>query len=358
MKLGEGCLKHVEVFFNNLFKVSFKQIIVASLILLGFVIINKLIIDKLIKLSSKLVKKTSSNLDDNIVNAIGRPLKFFVMGMGIYFALISINIDKMPSEMLSSTKYLKILLVITICMFLYNLTLENSILHQNPNSKKNGNKVVFPFVAIVFRVIIIIITVIVIANEFGLTGFLTGLGISGVVVAFAAQDTCSNLFGGMMIVLDKPFALGDWVKTQEVEGIVEEITFRSTRIRTFCKSLVTVPNSKLTNNNIINYSKRDKWQIVFKITLDMETSAENIEKTIERMKTIIKSKDEVQKDMMIVSFTEINLNGYEILVYFYTEMVSFFRYQEIKEEINIAIVATLEHYNIKLMKNVFNEPKV
>ncbi|MGL4450979.1 MAG: mechanosensitive ion channel family protein [Sarcina sp.] len=350
-------MKHVEIFFNNLFKLSFKQIMIAGLILFAFIIVNKLVIDKLLKLASKLGKKTNSNLDDNIVNAIGRPLKFFVIGIGIYFALRSINIDQMPSDMLSSMKYLKIIIIITICMFLYNLTLENSILYRNPNTDKSDKKVVFPFVAIVVRVLIIIGAIIMIANEFGLTGFLTGLGVSGIVVAFAAQDTCSNLFGGMMIVLDKPFALGDWVKTQDVEGIVEEITFRSTRIRTFCRSLVTVPNSKLTNNNIVNYTKRNRWQIVFKLVLDMNTKAEDVEFVVERIKQIIKSKDEVQKDMILVTFSEINLNGYEILVYFYIDMVSFFKYQEIKEEINMAILATLNHYNIELSKNMFNENK-
>ena len=351
-------MNHIEIFFNNLFKLSFKQIMFAGLIILIFIFINKLIIDRVIKFSGKLVKKTRSKLDDNIVSAIGKPLKFFITGLGIYFSLISINIDKMPSEMLSSTKFLKIIIIITICMFLYNLTLENSILHHNyKNDDSEDKKVVFPFVAIILRVIIIVMAVIMIANEFGLTGFLTGLGISSIVVAFAAQDTCSNLFGGMMIVLDKPFALGDWIKTGNIEGIVEEITFRSTRIRTFCKSLVTVPNTKLTNDNIINYSKRDKWQIVFRITLDKETSAEDIEKTIERIKQIIKSKDEVEKEMIIVNFTEINLNGYEIFIYFYTEMVNFFRYQEIKEEINIAIVFMLNHYNIKLSRNILNNLK-
>jgi MscS family membrane protein len=331
--------------------------LIASLILLVFILINKLLIDRLIKLASKFVKKTNTRLDDNIIKSISRPLKFFVVGIGIYFSLRSINIDLMPSDMLSSYKYLKILIVITICMFLYNLTLENSILHHSSSENNSDNKVVFPFVAIVMRVIIIIIAVITIAHEFGLTGFLTGLGISGIVVAFAAQDTCSNLFGGMMIVLDKPFALGDWVQTQEVEGIVEEITFRSTRIRTFCKSLVTVPNSKLTNNNIINYSKRNKWQITFKLIIDLSATAEEIEKIVDGMKIIIESKDEVQKELIIVSFTEITVNGYAILVYFYTDMVSFYRYQEIKEEINMAIVSILNHYKVPLSRGTLIDVK-
>lgn len=342
------CLTHVEIFFNSIFKLSFKQILIAAGILFAFILFNKIVMDRILKLASKIVAKTSSKLDDNIVKAIGKPFKFFILGMGIYFALRSVNIDAMPSEMLSSSKYLKILIILTISMFLYNMTLENGVLHhESKGGEGEENKVVFPFVAIVIRVVIIILAVIMIANEFGLTGFLTGLGISGVVVAFAAQDTCSNLLGGMMIVLDKPFALGDWVKTQEIEGIVEEITFRSTRVRTFAKSLVTVPNSKLTNNNIINYSKRDKWQITFKLYIDLDTKYEKIEILVDAIKKIIKSKDEVTSDDIIVKFNEINLSGYVIFVYFYTDLVSFKRYEGIKEEVNIAILAVMEHYEIK-----------
>ncbi|MGL4991477.1 MAG: mechanosensitive ion channel family protein [Sarcina sp.] len=341
-------MKDIEIFFNHFFKLSFKQILIAGIILFAVIVFNKLIVDRVIKLIAKFVSKTTSRFDDIIVKAIGKPLKFFIVGMGIYFALKSINLDSMPSEMLSTAKYLKILIVITISMFLYNMTLDNGILHHESKQEDGEEKkVVFPFVAIVIRVIIIIVSIVTIANEFGLTGFLTGLGISGVVVAFAAQDTCSNLFGGMMIVLDKPFALGDWVKTQEVEGIVEEITFRSTRIRTFCKSLVTVPNSKLTNNNIINYTKRDCWQVNYRLYIDLDTTHDCMEKLIDAIKIIIASKDEVKKENILVKFNEISVSGYGIFVYFYIEMVSFVRYESLKEEVNIAILSVMEHYNIK-----------
>lgn len=343
-------MEHVEIFFNYLFKLSFKQMIISASILFAFVVADKLIINKILKFAEKMVSKTSSRFDDNIVKSIGRPVKFFIIGIGIYFSLRSINIDAMPSEMLSSSKYLKILIILTVSMFLYNLTLDNGILHHDSHASLvdgEEHKVVFPFVAIIIRVVIIILAIITIANEFGLTGFLTGLGISGVVVAFAAQDTCSNLFGGMMIVLDKPFALGDWVKAHDVEGIVEEITFRSTRIRTFCKSLVTVPNSKLTSSNIINYSKRDRWQITFRLAVDIDTKAQQMELLVDCIEKIIKSKDETMDEPIIVKFDEISLNGYIIFVYFYTEMVSFIRYEGIKEEVNIAILAVMEHYGIR-----------
>lgn len=238
-------MKDLEIFFNSIFKLSIKQIVIAFGIIILFYIIDKFLVDKILRIVYRMAKKTHNKIDDTIVKAGKKPVKLFVFGIGIYLALKVINIDVMPSEMLSSAKYLKILVVISICMFVYNVTLNNSVLHSDATENTDAG-VVFPFISIVIRLIIIIVAIIVIASEFGLTGFLTGLGVSGVVVALAAQDTCANLFGGMMIVLDKPFTLGDWIKTEEVEGIVEEITFRSTRIRTFTKSLVTVPNSKLT----------------------------------------------------------------------------------------------------------------
>ncbi|MGL5822606.1 MAG: mechanosensitive ion channel family protein [Sarcina sp.] len=347
-------MQHIEIFFNNLFKLSIIDILLATGILIVFILINKIVIDRLFKIILVLTSKTSSKIDDNLVNAMHKPFKFFFIGIGGYIALKSIDIDLMPSEMLSSLKYLKILVIITVCMFIYNLTLERIEFHKNKDNSITERKASFPFIAIIIRVIIILFAVIVIANEFGLTGFLTGLGISGVVVAFAAQDTCSNLFGGMMIVLDKPFALGDWIKTDNVEGIVEEITFRSTRIRTFCKSLVTVPNGKLINNNISNYSKRDVWRITFKLILDMETKAKKIEEVLEGIELIIKSKEDVKKDFVIVKFSEITCNGYVIFIYFYTKLVSFYEYEDLKESINLAIVALLNKKDVSISSLSFD----
>lgn len=340
-------MKDLEIFFNNIFKLSIKQIIIALGIIVLFYLIDKLLIDKLLKIIYKITKKTHNKIDDNIIKAGKKPIKLLFFGVGVYLALKVINIDLMPSEMLSSAKYLKILVVITICMFVYNITLNNSVLPADSGENTEAG-VVFPFIAIVIRLIIIIIAIIIIASEFGLTGFLTGLGVSGIVVALAAQDTCANLFGGMMIVLDKPFTLGDWIKIEGVEGIVEEITFRSTRIRTFTKSLVTVPNSKLTNNNIINCSKREQWRINFKITLDFETSCDQIKMVITDIENSLREKEEIDKNLLIVKFNEISTFGYTIFIYFYTNIIDFYQYESLKEEVNLDILKILNKNNVIL----------
>ena len=106
----------------------------------------------------------------------------------------------------------------------------------------------------------IVLAAIAILSETGtnVTTIITGLGLGGLTFALAAQDTAQNLFGGLVILLDKPFAVDDWISTPNIEGVVEDITFRSTRIRTFPNALVVVPNSSLVSSPITNWSPNEQ----------------------------------------------------------------------------------------------------
>lgn len=220
-------MKEIETFISEFFNVPLSKVIIAIIIITLATIINKIIVTRLFDILIKFGHKTNTSLDDSIIKAMVNPSKFFVFLYGIYYALIVINLDGFSSELMSTSKFMKISLVLVICYFLYNLTLENSILYKKVHKNNDGNKIVFPFISIIIRIVIIIVAVIIVAQEFGFTGFIAGLGISGVAFALAAQDTFSNLVGGMVIVLDKPFAIGDWIQTSEVEGIIEEIIFES-----------------------------------------------------------------------------------------------------------------------------------
>src|SRR5690606_13885254 len=100
-------------------------------------------------------------------------------------------------------------------------------------------------------------TLFVLSNLDGNVGALiAGLGIGGLAVALAAQDTLCNLFGGIMVLADRPFQVGDWIVIGDVEGTVEKVGFRSMRVRTFKSSLVTIPNARVTDTNIDNMGLR------------------------------------------------------------------------------------------------------
>ena len=111
-----------------------------------------------------------------------------------------------------------------------------------------------------------------------LNGLVAGLGIGGVIVTLAAQDTAKNLFGGLVIFMDKPFVVGDWIQMDNYEGTVEDITFRSTRIRTFENSLVNIPNSIISNSSIINWSKMEKRRYRTNLYIQIDTPFEKLEK--------------------------------------------------------------------------------
>ena len=338
-------MEQVEEIIKLLLKVSISKYIIALIVFALSLFINKYIISKIFDYAIKLVKITKNYVDDSFVRALEKPIKLYITLYSLYISLKVIDYDRLSVNSITSEKLKKIFIVIAICYFSYNLTLENSILYK----KVKKNNIVFPFVSIIIRLSIVIIGISCIAKEFGFTGFIAGLGISGVAFALMAQDTFSNLFGGIIIVLDRPFAIGDWIQTSNIEGIVEEITFRSTRIRTFSMSVATVPNSKLANENIINWSQRKLRRIHFKFTIRFETPVKKIKSSLDKIKELLNNHEKIDKDLIIVSFNELSTYGFGVFIYFYTNELRYVKYEALKEEINIEILKILKEEEVELM---------
>ncbi|WP_308780284.1 mechanosensitive ion channel family protein [uncultured Clostridium sp.] len=338
-------MEQVEEIIKALLKVSISKYILALIILAFSLFINRYVITKIFDYAIRLVKKTKNYADDSFVRALEKPIKLYITFYSLYISLKIIDYDRLNINSVTSDKLKKIFIVIVICYFFYNLTLENSLLYK----KVKKNNIVFPFVSIIIRLIIIVIGVSCIAKEFGFTGFIAGLGISGVAFALMAQDTFSNLFGGIIIVLDRPFAIGDWIQTSDIEGIVEEITFRSTKIRTFSMAVATVPNSKLANENIINWSQRKLRRIHFKFTIRFETPVEKIKRSLDKIKELLNNHEKIDKDLIIVSFNELSTYGFGVFIYFYTNELRYVKYEALKEEINIEILRILKEEEVELM---------
>jgi len=335
-------------------KVSIIKYIVSFLIILLAILINKWLITKIFNGIFKIAEKTKTFVDDSLIKALEKPIKLYIFLYSIYISLKIINYDDLIINKISSERLMKIFLVIVICIFLYNLTLDNSYLYRRMGKKNKCNTVAFPFLSIIIRIIIVLIGGTCIARELGFNGFIAGLGISGVAFALMAQDTFSNLFGGMVIVLDRPFEIGDWIQTANVEGLVEEITFRSTKIRTFSMAIATVPNSKLANDNIINWTQRDLRRVHFKFTIKHETPIENIEKVLMRIEDLLKSKERIDDKLIIVSFNELSTYGFGIFIYFYTNELNYIKYEKLKQEINLDILRILREEEVELMFLTFN----
>ena len=208
----------------------------------------------------------------------------------------------------------------------------------------------FRFILKAIRVIIYIIAGFLISLELGynLNGLVAGLGVGSVVLTLAAQDTAKNLFGGVVIFLDKPFVVGDWIQVDKYEGTVEDITFRSTRIRTFENSVANVPNSVIANDSIINWSRMEKRRNKVNLCLEIDTPLEKVIKVQNRIKEMLKQHDDVIDDTIIVRFDNITDNGINLLVLSYTNSVSYASFLEEKEKINFKIMQILKEENVEL----------
>lgn len=158
-----------------------------------------------------------------------------------------------------------------------------------------------PFLSKALRFVIVAISISIIAQEFDydVGGFVAGLGLGGLAFALAAKDAIGNLFGGIVIITEKPFTIGDWIKTDSVEGTVEDITFRSTRVRTFADALVTVPNATLANESIINWSEMGKRQITFDLRLTYDTPRDKVERVVEQIDLLLKNHSGIDQETIL-----------------------------------------------------------
>ena len=178
-------------------------------------------------------------------------------------------------------------------------------------------------------------------------GLVAGLGIGGLAFALAAKDTAANLFGSIALLLDKSIRIGEWIKIDGVEGVVEDIGMRTTKIRSFKKSLITLPNQMLANSPIENFSRRGIRRIKMKIGLTYDARSEQIEKVILDIKTMLRNHEGIaQKETMLVNFTSFDDSSLGILIYTFSRTSNWERYLTIKEDVNLNVMKIVEKNNV------------
>jgi MscS family membrane protein len=148
--------------------------------------------------------------------------------------------------------------------------------------------------------------------------------------------------------LDKPFSVGDWIHTEKYEGTIEDITFRSTRIRTADNSVVTIPNSILSNEVIANWSKLEKRKIEISLRLPLEIKAQELEILSKKFKIVLENNKDILEDSIQVDVNKIKEDNIEISIVLYTSITEYNKFLNIKQEININILKILEAEGIKL----------
>lgn len=213
-----------------------------------------------------------------------------------------------------------------------------------------ADAVLFPFLSKAVRFIICALAALIVAQEwnYSISGLLAGLGLGGLAFALAAKDMLANIFGGLIILLDKPFVIGDWIQAGDVEGTVEDMNFRSVKVRTFAQAVVTVPNMLLSNEPITNYSRMGKRRITFRLQLRRETEPERIKACAEDIRKLLLENAGVEENSADVAFEGIGESSLDLSVTYYTKTADWKEYLRVREELYYSILKQLENRRVEL----------
>ncbi|MDT8859211.1 mechanosensitive ion channel family protein [Alkalihalobacillus sp. MEB130] len=339
-----------DVFVRSLERLEWTDIGIAVAIFSVFLLFRKIFTKYIFKLVLATFRKTPTELFTNILLSFEKPLRAFWIVLGTYLALVYLPFHFTTIEFVEHLY--RSIIIILIGWGLYNYTSEYSmgLIKLARNVDIDEHSMLVPFVSKILRFAIIALIIVVVASEWGyeISGFIAGLGLGGLAFALAAQDTIGNFFGGVIIITEKPFSKGDWIQTPSVEGVVEDINFRSTQIRTFSDSIVTIPNSTLANEPITNWSEMGKRRVSFSLGVTYSTPKDKVERCARRIESVLRSHDEVDQDLIMVRFSEFNNSSLDIFVYFFTKTIVWAEWFRIKEEINFEILKILEEENVSV----------
>jgi len=333
---------YASVLTKHIWGIPIGNIIMALVSFFFFLLLRKLFATLVIQVLHPLAKSTQNNYDERILLALKGPIAFIfiIIGVRLFFALLFLEsaiIDNIISSMIAYNLFWAFYeLVNALRGLVYHFTSR-----FNPElSYEVGN-----FILAILKGIIIVIGLGTILEVWGINigGLIAGLGIGGLAFALAAKDTAANLFGSIALLLDKSIRLGEWIKIGDVEGTVEDIGMRTTKIRSFGKSLITLPNQMIANSPIENFSRRGIRRIKMTLGVTYSTSAGQMQNILIDIKEMLKNHEGIaQKETMLVNFTSFDDSSMGIFIYTFTNTSNWQAYMNIKEDVNLKIMEIIE----------------
>ena len=220
---------------------------------------------------------------------------------------------------------------------------------KEPKEIMTARKGAFTFVMAILKIITVVIGSVFVVDKLGfdLAGLLAGLSIGGFAFALGAQETIKNFFGSIMIFIDKPFKVGDWIEINGNEGIVEEVGLRTSRIRTFYNSVVIIPNSEVSNTVIDNYQERRyrRYKSVYKLPLN--TDIEKVEAFVKALEELIKTHENTRKDFFQVKVNNIGLYSIDILFYTFFVVPDWSTELDARQELIVSVLRVAEELGVE-----------
>ena len=342
----------------NVGGMALKYPLFSFMILFFTFVTRRFIVKRAVSLLEMIAHRTNTIWDNEIVKISRAPIYWSITVLGVWLAFSVLPLSTDPFDLhliIGRIARISLVLILTLFFFSATDTITEILKEKAADPKHWMDTSLIPLLVLSLKVFTSgVIFVLVMQNlGYSVSALVASLGIGGIAVAFAAQGILANFFGSLMIMMDRPFKIGDWIQAEkgEYEGIVEEIGFRSTKIRTFEKTVQIIPNDKLSTMILENMDRRkDKnlnlRRIKMTIGLEYKTSAEKLELSVQAIRDILEASEYINKRQIYVYFSGFGDFSLDVLVYFYANTANWRKWLEIKHDINILIMKKLDELEV------------
>ena len=335
----------LDVWNNGVFGINATDIIVSLVIFLLFYLLRRLIARFILNRLSRIVSKTSNQIDDAVIEVLDGPLKFLPVVLGFFIASSYLDVSNNNQDFLDLLN--RSLITIFIFWLLHQLIIPFSFVIKNFESKISKPLVDWTLKGL--KILVIVLGAVAILELWGIRvgPVIAGLGLFGVAVALGAQDLFKNLISGIMILMEKRFTVGDVILVSgEVEGVVEQIGFRSTLVRRFDSTPVMVPNYKFAEQSVTNYTRRHHRRIRWLIGLEYRTSIDQLKNIREEINNLIEKDNNFAKNQNASFYVRIDSfsdSSIDMLVQTFTVTNEWAEFLKIKENLAVKIIEIVEN---------------
>ena len=327
---------------NSLFGIPLGNLFAAILVLFIFLLLRRFFTYIIMHSLQKLSKLTQNHYDDRIISALKGPVSFafIVIGLHLFFALVFWETQTIKNILNSLIVFDIFWAIIAIADALRGVFHFTTAKFHSDLSKEMGD-----FILKIVKILIGGLGLAAILQVWGInvTALVASLGLGGLAFALAAKDTASNLFGSFALLADKSIRIGEWIKVGETEGVVEAIGMRTTKIRSFQKSLITVPNQLVANTPIENFSRRGIRRIKMNVGLTYSTTEKQVITIVEEIKYMLHSHKGIShQDTLLVNFDAFGDSSLKIFIYAFTATANWEKYLDIREDVHLKIMKIVE----------------
>lgn len=287
-----------------------------------------------------------------LVRGFSKPAPVLMQILGLYIAARLLPIPSAWSLALLPF-WNKLLRITLICLLAWGLVGSSDLaplMMKNMQGRLDlsMDKAVTAFLNKILKILVMAFAVVMVLGElnYNVNGLIAGMGLAGLTVSLAAKESATNFFSGLVIILERPFTLGDWISIGSTEGTVEDVGFRSTKVRTLDGSLVILPNTTVCSQTLINGTQRTKRLFRFTLGVTYNTTRPQIEHLLDELRSLLKSCPEVDSDSVQVRLQGFGSSSIDILIHCYVLRPDLAGFLQVQEQLNLQIIDIMNQLGI------------